>query len=215
MCLDIATSNLHLIQHDATVLDRILTMDESWVFIYDPNTKQADMQWVDNQVPRPSKALCSRSAHKCMLVLFFDHVGVVHMEFLARNERINSEIYIQILRWMRESFRRKRPALWTTGIWYLHQDNAPCHVSTDLLDYFFTVDMAEWLWPHPPYSPNLAPCEKKQIRGRRFADLDELQDTVKTIFRRTPPAEFHNCFTNLSRRYQKCIQSGGWYFEGH
>ncbi len=218
-----SASNLRKIQADATILDRIVTCDKSCVFSFDLHTKQANMQWLGHEEPRPSKALRSRSQKKVMLVLFFDHAGVIHIEFLNRNRRINSEVYIEILRRMRESLCRKHPVLWANHNWFLHQDNAPCHVFVEVADYLFTVDMAEYLWPHPPpYSPDLAPCDfwafpllKKQIHGRCFADLEEVKDTVRTIFRRTPPAEYHNVFTNLGRRYQKCIQSRGEYFEGH
>ena len=218
--VEISTSNLRRIQRDATLLDRIVTCDESWVFTFDPHTKQANMQWLGRQEPRPSKALRSCCQTKCMLVLFFDHRGVIHMEFLNRRRRINSEVYIEILRRMRESLRRKRPELWHQ-IWFLHQDNVPCHVSVQVADYLYTVDMAEYLWPHPPYSLDLAPCDfwafpllKKQLRGKRFADMEELQDTVCTIFRHTPAAEYHNAFTTLRKQYQRCIDKAGEYFEG-
>ncbi len=215
----LSTANLRLIQRDATVLDRIVTMDESWVFCFDPHTKQADMQWLGRGEARPKKALRACSQKKCMLVLFFDARGVIFMEFLQRNERMNSELYIAILHQFREAFRRKHPDLWRNE-WFYHQDNAPCHVSLDMYDYFHSVSMAENIWPHPAYSPDLAPCDfwafpvlKKQIRGHRFADLEEVQDTVCTLFRRTPAAEYQNVFNTLGRRYQKCISSGGDYFE--
>ncbi len=119
---EISASNLQKIRADATILDRIITCDESWVFSFDPHTKQADMQWLGHEEPRPSKALRSRSQKKVMLVLFFDHSGVIHIEFLNRNRRINSEVYIEILRRMRESLRRKHPVLWANHNWFLHQE---------------------------------------------------------------------------------------------
>ncbi len=155
MRLQICQDNIWRIQRDACILDRIITTDESWVFKFDPNTKQADMQWVGPQDSRPTKAIRSKSQQKCMLCLFFDARGVIFMEFLDRDERLNSDLYIALLCRMREAVRRKRPDLWRDWSFFLHQDNAPCHVSTQLLEYFHNVDLE--LWPHTPLQPGLGP----------------------------------------------------------
>ncbi len=42
----IAQSNLDKINRDPGVLSRIIATDESWVFTFDPRTKQADMEWL-------------------------------------------------------------------------------------------------------------------------------------------------------------------------
>jgi transposase len=43
---------------------------------------------------------------------------------------------------------------------------------------------------HPPYSPDLAPCDfwqkkkkKNTLKGQRFADLSDIQHNVKTLLR--------------------------------
>ncbi len=75
--LDIANSNLIKINQDPGVLSHIIAMDESWVFTFDPRTKQADMEWTPPQAVCPRKALRSRSAKKSLLILFFDSHGVI------------------------------------------------------------------------------------------------------------------------------------------
>jgi hypothetical protein len=59
-------------ENDATFLPSIITGDESWVFGYDPETKQMLSQWKTPPSPRPKKARQSRSKVKTMLIAFFD-----------------------------------------------------------------------------------------------------------------------------------------------
>ena len=57
----------------------------------------------------------------------------------------------------RKRFLGKRPALFKSGQWYFHQDNAPVHNSILVTD--FLTKMSIKTVPHPPYSPDLAPCD--------------------------------------------------------
>ena len=61
------------------------------------------------------------------------------------------------LREFRKRFRRKRPALFKSGPWHFHQDNAPVHYSILVTDYLSKMGIKTV--PHPPYSPDLAPCD--------------------------------------------------------
>ncbi len=81
--------------------------------------------------------------------------------------------------------------------------------------------MAESLWPHPQYSPDLSPCDfwafpvlKAKIRGHRFNNLDDVKTTVRRTLRSIPVSEFQDCFDKLLTRYKKCISADGHYFEG-
>jgi hypothetical protein len=73
---------------------------------------------------------------------------------------------------------------------------------------------------HPPYSPELAPCEfwlfpklKYALQGQRFADLSDIQRNVKTLLRGIPENDFQGSFLQLHRRLAKCTASQGEYFE--
>ena len=43
--LEIAQDNLEMVNNDDTVLKRVIIGDESWVYGYDPETKQQSSQW--------------------------------------------------------------------------------------------------------------------------------------------------------------------------
>ena len=51
-------------------MDRIVTMDETWVYFYDPLSKKAARAWKHHDSPRVMES-SERSRHKIMMVTFF------------------------------------------------------------------------------------------------------------------------------------------------
>ena len=72
-------------------------------------------------------------------------------------ELIGQTIRVRLLREFRKRFHRKRPALFKSGQWHFHQDNALVHNSILVTDYL--TKMGIKTVPHPPCSPDLAPCD--------------------------------------------------------
>ena len=95
---EIAQDNLEMVSDDGNVLKKVITGDKSWVYGYDPETKQQSSQWKHPDEPRPKKARQSRSHVKSMLIIFFDCEGVVHYEFAPRGQTINKEYYVDVLK---------------------------------------------------------------------------------------------------------------------
>ena len=46
-----------MVSDDENVLKKVIIGDESWVYGYDPETKQQSLQWKRPDEPRPKKAL--------------------------------------------------------------------------------------------------------------------------------------------------------------
>ena len=97
----------------------------------------------------------------------------------TRNTTVNFEYYKGLLERLRKDVRRKRPEKWTNGF-ILHHDNAPCH--TSLLVRQFLSNKNITVCPHPPYSPDLAPCDfwlfskiKMTMRGKRFQSIQDIE----------------------------------------
>ncbi len=65
--VEVAQEHICEIERDPGILARIIATDESWIFTFDPRTKQADMEWVASDVPRPRRALCACSQKKTIL----------------------------------------------------------------------------------------------------------------------------------------------------
>ena len=74
--------------------------------------------------------------------------------------------YVEVLREFRERFLGKRPALFKSGQWYFHQDNTPVYNSIFVTDYL--TKMGIKTVPHPPYSPDLAPCDSEAVVMRQL-----------------------------------------------
>ncbi len=82
--LRLCQENLALLNRDNTLMEKVITMDESWFHKFEPETKQTSSQWLPRGSKRPTKVLRSKTTTKTMCILFFDSVGVVHLEFLPR-----------------------------------------------------------------------------------------------------------------------------------
>ena len=135
--------------------------DESWIHCYDPETKRQSSQWKHAVSPRPKKAKQSKSTHKLLIILFFffffDSTGMIYMHWVPTGQTVNKEYYVEVLREFRKRFRRKRSALFKSGQWHFHEDNAPVHNSILVTDYL--TKMGIKTLSQLPYSPDLAPCD--------------------------------------------------------
>ena len=71
--------------------------------------------------------------------------------------------------------------------------------------------------PHPPYSPDLAPCDFwlfPKLRGCRYETIEEMKEAVMKVIDTLTQEDFDGAFQKLLERYNKCIAIGGDYFEG-
>jgi len=147
---------LQNIENKPVLLNSIITCDETWVFTYDPETKRQSMQWKSTSSPRPKKARMSRLKFKAILIVFFDIQGIVMAEWVPSGQTVNQQYCIEVLTKLRERVRRKRPELWRNG-WFLHQDNAPAHNTLCVKQFLANKNITAI--EHPPYSPDLSPCD--------------------------------------------------------
>ena len=148
---------VELINSDPAVLDALLTCDESWIYCHDPEAKRQISQWKHAGSPRTKKARQSKSAHKLLMIPFFDSAGMIYMHWVPTWQRANKEYYVMVLREFRKRFHRKRSALFKSGQWHSPQANVPVHNSILVTDYL--TKMGIKTVPHPPYSPDIAPCD--------------------------------------------------------
>jgi hypothetical protein len=91
-----------------------------------------------------------------MHTVLYDVKGIVHHEFVPPNTLVNSDLYCDVSRRLRENMRQKRPELWCNHNWLLHH-NAPAHTSLKTTEFVTNNNMV--IIPHPPYSLDLAPCD--------------------------------------------------------
>ena len=120
--------------------------------------------------------------------------------------------YQQVLyRDLIRAMRKKRAPQLSTMLF--HHDNAPSHRASKIQE---TIDRRSIkVLGHPPYSPDLTPCDffKKILRGRKFDDIPDLQRAVQSAIASLGPCAYKNCFISWVRRCRKCISFKGEYFE--
>ena len=168
-----------------------------------------DPRWQDRANP-PTQLSWS------FFFFFFDSTGMIYIHWVPTGQTVNKEYYVEVLREFRKRFRRKRPALFKSDQWHFHQDNAPVHNSILLTDY--STKMGIKTLPHPPYSPDLAPCDFylfPKLRGSSYETIEEIKEAVRKVIDTLTQEDFHETFQKLLERYIKCIAGGGDYFEGY
>lgn len=210
--------NLDIIYEDSELFfSRIVTGDETWIYHWDPETKQESMQWKHAASPPPRKFKTQPSAGKMMATVFWDTEGVLLVEYMPNKTTITGASYAETLTNLRRAIKEKRRGKLARGVLLLH-DNAPVHTSRIAKAAVNNNGFVEL--SHPPYSPDLAPSDfylfpnlKKSLRGRRFANDEALKDAVHMFFEAQDKTFYLTGLELLKSRYEKCIDLRGDYVE--
>jgi [histone H3]-lysine36 N-dimethyltransferase SETMAR len=199
-----------------SMLDNIVTMDETMVSYHTPETKKQSKQWIKKGQPGPIKARVHASRTKQMLLVFFDSKGLIYTHIVPRGAAINAKYILMVLGKFLEHLRRKRPEM-VTRDWFFHWDNASVHTAA-VVKSWLTAKAFKVL-EHPPYSPDLAPADfflfrrvKEELSGLTLSQ-ESLKKTWEGVIRTIADEEFAVAFRRWYERCQKCIRIGGGYVE--
>lgn len=213
-CLDVISTA----RNDVNFLKSIVTGDETWCFQYDPKTKRQSSEWKTKNSPQAKKLRKVPSKIKTMLITFFDSKGIIHKEFVPPGQTITGEYYLNVLKRLMARIRRIRPEYRDGNSWCLLHDNAPSHKSI-IVSRFLTNNNVCVL-NHPPYSPDLAPCDfslfpkiKMKLKGCYFKDVPTIQTVSTRVLEEIPKHELEHSFQSLLNRCNRCIEARGDYFE--
>jgi hypothetical protein len=131
---------------------------------------------------------------------------------------VNQHCYLEILARLREAVRRRRPELWPDA-WILHNDNSLAHDA--LASQEFLAKKSKMKLDHPPYTPDLPPCDfwlfpklKTALKGHRFSDIAYIEGHATTVLQSVPEEEFQKCFEQCKNRLTKFIGAQGDHFDG-
>ena len=154
-----------------------------------------------------------------MLICFFDQEGIVHREFVPPGMTVNADFYCDVLRRLHENVWRKKPQKWQNQNLIIHHDDVPAHRSFKVWQFLAKNNIT--VIPHPPYLPNLAPCEfflfpklKLWMMGRIFDTNEEIQEESQQVLDTIPKRDFQGCFQVWQKHWDRCIRAKGEYFEG-
>lgn len=200
-----------------SLLDHIVTGDETWVSHITPESKRQSMEWRHTSSPVKVKAKQTISKRKVMATVFWDRHGVLLVDFMERGTTINAAAYCATLTKLRRAIQNKRRGLLSSGVLLLH-DNARPHTANDTQTL-----MKKFGWEqmdHPPYSPDLAPSDfhlfrylKEFLGGKRFDTDDEVKEAVEDWLS-SQAADFYDLgIKKLVERYDKCLNKYGNYVE--
>jgi len=139
----------------------------------------------------------SRSRVKTMIIVFFDSRGIVHKEFVPPGQTVNHTFYKDVL----ERLWKRVQRVWTdiAGDWVLHHDNAPPHTALSIREFLAKKNIP--ILPHPPYSPDLAPCDfclfpklKSKLKGHHFRTMENIQKIVTDELHTLTENDFRSCY---------------------
>ena len=92
---------------------RLMTTEETWLYHYDPETKQQSMEWRDSGSPRPKKNPSAKIRWKISRLDFWDQDGILLIYFLPKGQTINAEYYLSLLVQLKDILKEKRRGKFT------------------------------------------------------------------------------------------------------
>ena len=187
------------------------------VLDYDPETKRQSEEWHTKSSPCPEKACMSRSRVKTMIIVFSDSHSIVHKEFVPPVETVKSSLLQRCLGNNSENGSRVSEGT-------LQMIGCCCNTIMHQLTLRFREFLVKKnipVLPHPPYSPDLAPCDfylfpklKSKLKGHHFGTMGNIQKIVTNELNTLMENDFQYCYDQWKKHLNHCVTSQGSYFEG-
>ena len=191
-------------------------MDETWLYHYDPETKQQSVEWRHSSSPHPKIFRVQKSAGKVLALIFWDQDGIL-IDYVPKGQTINAEYYSSLLVQLKDILKENTAGSSPRGVLFLHS-NAPVHQALATQKKLAYVGFQ--CLDHPSCSLDLAPSDyhlflglKKQLKGRHFSSNTEVIAATETWLDGQPSEFFFEWLANLEQRSKKCIELDGEYIE--
>ena len=157
---------------NSEVISNLLTGDETWVHMFEPQRRADNKQWKQNGQKCPCIAKRTISSKKMLYAIFFNSSGPVVQVPCPSSHTVTGRFYkSSVLKKVKEFYNKKRPSKGWSGVHLLH-DNASSH-KCEVVKSFLASEKVKVL-NHPPYSPDLSPCDfflfprlKKMLSGNK------------------------------------------------
>ena len=199
------------------VISNLLTGDETWVHMFEPQKKADNKQWKGKDQKRPCIVKRTISSKKMLYAIFFNSSGPVIQVPCPSGHTVTGRFYKNsALKKMKEFYNKKRPSKGWSGVHLLH-DNASSH-KCEVVKSLLESEKVKVL-NHLPYSPDLSPCDfflfprlKKMLSGNKYTPRSSLG--IYQYLQQIPKEDYFSAFRNWVKRLQKCVSRKGEYFEG-
>lgn len=157
----------------------IITGDESWLRFWDPKVGNNAKIWQSKKSNVFETCIKNIKDEKLMISIFFSKTGIVSLNILNKKFKANSKWYRDIF--LNNAFIEWKNSHKKQGInkILLHHDNAPIHTSKMVTNFLYQNQVKTL--KHPPYSPDLSPCDfwlfptiKQRMRGTLNVSREEI-----------------------------------------
>ena len=103
-------------------------MNETWLYHYDPETKQQSIEWrhSGSPSPAPKKIWVQKSSGKVLASFFGDQDSILLIYYLPKGQSINEECYSFLLVQLEDILKENRPGKLIKVFLFLN-DNASAH----------------------------------------------------------------------------------------
>ena len=169
-------------------------------------------------ITKRQKSSSSKVTSEDYACVFLRQQGIIHHEFVPEGPTVTGSFYLSVLERLWKRIRRVRPEYSAPGSWFLLHDNAPVHRAVAVQEFLARKQVC--VLHHPPYSPDLSPCDyflfpklKLPLKGRLFEDIQDIQTAVTSSLRAKPQEDVQRSFQSLLDRATRCIDAEGMYFE--
>jgi len=136
---------------------------------------------------------------------------------MIAEETVNHAFYKDVLERLRKLVQRVRSDI--RDDWVLHYDNPPAHTALSIREFLAKKNIP--VLPHPPFSPDLAPCDfyfvpkfKLKLKGHHFGTTENIQKIVTDELHTLTENDLRYCYDQWKKRWNHRVTSRGSYFEG-
>ena len=204
---------------NSRVISNLLTGDETWVHMFEPQRRADNKQWKRKSEKRPCIAKRTISSKKMLYAIFFNSRGPVIQVPCPSGHTVTGQFYKNsVLKKVKEFYNKKRPSKGWSGVHLLH-DSASSH-KCEVVKSFLASEKVKLL-NHPPYSADLSPCDfflfprlKKMLSGNKYTSRSYLGSTIYQCLQQIPKEDYLSAFRDWVKRLQKCVSVKGEYSEG-
>ena len=142
-------------KYDKKQCANFVTDDETWVHYFEPVRKVSNKILATKHSKRPIIAKRSLNAKKVLYAIFFSGEGVAIKVPVKKS--VTGKYYKDVvLKKLKKYYQKRRPTTGFKHVRHLH-DNAHAHTSA-IVTAFLKKEKVT-VFPQPPYSPDLAPCD--------------------------------------------------------
>ena len=139
---------------NSRVISNLLTGDETWVHMFEPQRRADNKQCKRKVQKRPCIAKRTISSKKMLYTIFFNSSGPVVQVPCPSGHTVIGRVYKNsVLKKVKEFYNKKRPSKGWPAVHLLH-NNASSH-KCEVVKSFLASEKVNVL-NHPPYSPDLS-----------------------------------------------------------